>query len=99
MRGAGWKGADGCGWVRMGCAGRGMEGCGCAARPEGRADGVRGAWDGRARMCGEAGEERGRGARGGRGVRGAGANRKAREAGRGVWEAAARGEGGRKMGI
>lgn len=42
-------GADGCGWVRMGCAGRGMEGRGCAARPERNADGARGADE----VCGE----------------------------------------------
>ena len=91
MRGCGW--GEGGGRVRMG------------------ADGVCGARDGRVRMCGEAGGARGRGARGvgwkdadvrrGRrgartGCEGAGANRKAREAGRGVWEAATRGEGGRR---
>ena len=35
--------------MRMGCAGRGMEGCGCAARPERNADGARGADE----VCGE----------------------------------------------
>ena len=35
--------------VRMGCAGRAMEGCGCAARPERNADGARGADE----VCGE----------------------------------------------
>lgn len=64
----------------------GADGCGW-----GEGGGMEGA-----RMRGEAGEERGRGARGGRDVRGAGANRKVCEAGRGVWEAAARGEGGRR---
>lgn len=38
-------GADGCGWGVRG----GMEGCGCAARPEGNADGARGADE----VCGE----------------------------------------------